>query len=191
MLPYSARMAIREILIYPDDKLREVAKPVAFPLTDEVKALIQDMADTMYDAPGVGLAATQLGVPLRIAITDTDWRNEEVRHEEGGEPVAARNLKVWINPEFTWRETGLATWEEGCLSVPEIYEDVDRPAAVRLRWQDMKGETHEADFEGFLAVALQHEFDHLDGILFIDKLSRLKQSMIKKKMKKRKMLQNQ
>lgn len=93
MLPYSARMAIREILIYPDDKLREVAKPVSFPLTDEVKGMIQDMADTMYDAPGVGLAATQLGIALRIAVTDTDWRNEEVRHEEGGDPVAARNLR--------------------------------------------------------------------------------------------------
>ncbi|MDX8402821.1 MAG: peptide deformylase, partial [Mariprofundaceae bacterium] len=154
-------MAIREILIYPDDKLREVANLVEFPLTDEVRQFIQDMADTMYDAPGVGLAATQLGVPLRIAITDTDWRNEEVRHDEGDEPVAARNLKVWINPEFTWEETGVATNEEGCLSVPEIYEEVDRPAAVRLRWQGLEGETHEADFEGFLAVALQHEFDHL------------------------------
>jgi len=183
-------MAIREILIYPDDRLREVAKPVEFPLSDEVKAVVQDMADSMYDAPGVGLAATQLGVALRIAITDTDWRRGEVRHEDGGEPVAARNLKVWINPEFTWRETEMTTCEEGCLSVPEVYEDIDRPAAVRLRWQDMEGETHEADFEGFQAVALQHEFDHLDGILFIDKLSRLKQSMIKKKLKKRKKLQN-
>jgi len=183
-------MAIREILIYPDDGLREVARPVEFPLSDEVKALIQDMADTMYDAPGVGLAATQLGVSLRIAITDTDWRSGEVRHEDGSEPVAARNLKVWINPEFTWREEGMVTCEEGCLSVPEIYEDIDRPAAVRLCWQDMEGETHEADFEGFQAVALQHEFDHLDGVLFIDKLSRLKQGMIKKKLKKRKKLQN-
>ncbi|MDT8376577.1 MAG: peptide deformylase [Mariprofundaceae bacterium] len=184
-------MTIREILIYPDEKLREVASPVEFPLTGEVKQIIQDMADTMYDAPGVGLAATQIGVGLRIAITDTDWRSEEVRHGNGGEPVAGRNLKVWINPEFTWRDDGMATWEEGCLSVPEVYEDVDRPAAVRLRWQDMEGETHEADFEGFQAVALQHEFDHLDGILFIDRLSRLKQSMIKKRLKKRKKLQNQ
>jgi len=182
-------MAIREILIYPDDRLREVAKPVEFPLSDEARQLIADMADTMYDAPGVGLAATQLGMPLRIAVTDTDWRSEEVRHDEGGEPVAPRNLKVWINPEFTWRETGLATWEEGCLSVPDVYEEVDRPASVRLKWQDMDGETHEKEFDGFLAVALQHEFDHLDGILFIDKLSRLKQNMIKKKLKKRKKLQ--
>jgi len=183
-------MAIREILIYPDDRLREVAKPVEFPLTDEVKQIIQDMADTMYDAPGVGLAATQIGVGLRIAVTDTDWRSDEVRHENGGEPVAGRNLKVWINPEFTWRESGMASGEEGCLSVPEIYEYVDRPVAVRLRWNDMDGEIHEEDFEGFQSVALQHEFDHLDGVLFIDKLSRLKQSMIKKKLTKRKKLQN-
>jgi len=182
-------MAIREILIYPDDRLREVAKPVEFPLTDEVKQIIQDMAETMYDAPGVGLAATQIGVPLRIAITDTDWRSEEVRHDDNDSPVAARNLKVWINPQFTWRETGLATWEEGCLSVPEVYEDVDRPATVRLKWQGMDGKIYEEDFEGFQAVALQHEFDHLDGILFIDKLSRLKQNLIKKRLKKRKRLQ--
>lgn len=179
-------MAIREILIYPDDRLREVARPVAFPLTDEVRQLIDDMAETMYDAPGVGLAATQLGVNLRICVTDTDWRNDEVRHNEGGEPVAPRNLKVWINPEFTWRDTGLASWEEGCLSVPDVYENVDRPANVLLKWQDMDGNTHEEEFEGFQAVALQHEFDHLDGILFIDHLSRLKQNMIKKKLKKRK-----
>jgi len=182
-------MAIREILIYPDDRLRDVARPVEFPLSDEIRQLIDDMAETMYDAPGVGLAATQIGVALRIAITDTDWRSDEVRHNEGEEPVAPRNLKVWINPEFTWRETGLATWEEGCLSVPDVYEDVERPAAVRLKWQDMDGEVHEEEFEGFQAVALQHEFDHLDGILFIDKLSRLKQNMIKKKLKKRKKLQ--
>lgn len=179
-------MAIREILIYPDEKLREVARPVEFPLSDEVRQLIDDMAETMYAAPGVGLAATQLGVPLRIAITDTDWRSDEVRHNEGGEPVAARNLKVWINPEFIWRETGVATWEEGCLSVPDVFENVDRPASVRLKWQDMDGNIYEEEFAGFQAVALQHEFDHLDGILFIDHLSRLKQNMIKKKLKKRK-----
>jgi len=182
-------MAIRKILIYPDDRLREVAKAVEFPLTDEVRQLIDDMAETMYDAPGVGLAATQLGVNLRICVTDTDWRSDEVRHDEGGEPVAPRNLKVWINPEFTWRDTGLASWEEGCLSVPDVYEEVDRPAHVRLKWQDMDGKIHEEEFEGFQAVALQHEFDHLDGILFIDHLSRLKQNMIRKKLQKRKKLQ--
>jgi len=177
-------MAVREILIHPDDRLRVKAKPVEFPLSDEVRQLIRDMADTMYDAPGVGLAAPQVGVALRIAVTDTVWRNEEVRHdqdEEGG----VRDLKVWINPEFLWKSEETAVWEEGCLSVPEFYAEVERPAAVRLRWHDMDGAAHEADFEGFQAVALQHEFDHLDGKLFIDYLSPLKRNMITKKLKKR------
>jgi len=168
-------MAIKEILIHPDPVLREVAKKVADPTAAEIKALVQDMADTMYDAPGVGLAAPQIGVSLRVVVTDTEWRNE-------GSP---RDLKVWINPEFTWKSDETEVYEEGCLSVPEIYEEVERPAAVRLRWQDLEGNTHEADFNGFQAVALQHEFDHLDGKLFIDYLSPLKRKLITKKLKKR------
>ncbi len=176
-------MAVREILIHPDDRLREVAKPVTFPLSDGVKTIIEDMADTMYDAPGVGLAAPQIGVSLQIAVTDTQWRSEEVRHLPD-EPGGRRDLKVWINPEFIWKSDNTETCEEGCLSVPETYADVTRPAAVKLRWYDMEGEAHEADFEGFQAVALQHEFDHLLGKLFIDYLSPLKRKMITKKMKK-------
>ena len=176
-------MAVREILIHPDKRLREMAEPVEFPLSDEVKQLIQDMADTMYDAPGVGLAATQIGVSLKIAVTDTAWRGEEVRHKIGTEEEV-RDLKVWINPEFLWTSDETATWEEGCLSVPETYADVTRPAAVRLAWYDMEGSRHEADFNGFQAVALQHEFDHLIGKLFIDHLSALKRSMITKRLKK-------
>ncbi|ATX79000.1 peptide deformylase [Mariprofundus aestuarium] len=176
-------MAVREILIHPDDRLREIAEPVEFPLTDEVKQVIRDMAETMYDAPGVGLAATQVGVALKIAVTDTVWRKEEVHHDSD-EPGGRRELNVWINPEFTWKSDEMASWEEGCLSVPEVYGDVSRPAAVTLRWQDMDGTTHEKDFEGFEAVALQHEFDHLIGKLFIDYLSPLKRTMITKKMKK-------
>ena len=176
-------MAIREILIHPDDHLRVVAAPVSFPLSDEVKQIIQDMADSMYDAPGVGLAAPQIGVPLQIAVTDTLWRSDEVRHDPNN-PGGSRDLKVWINPEFLWKSDEMATWVEGCLSVPETYADVTRPAAVRLRWFDMDGELHEHDFSDFLAVALQHEFDHLLGKLFIDYLSPLKRNMITKKMKK-------
>ncbi len=175
-IPMLRGMSIREILTYPDERLREVAKPIADPTSPEVQKLIEDMADTMYDAPGVGLAATQVGVSLRVFVTDTSWR------EEGG----ARELKVWINPEFTKME-GEATYEEGCLSVPEIFEEVTRAAQVRLRWQDETGAVHEEDFEGFQAVALQHEFDHLDGKLFIDKLSVLKRNLIKKKLRKRKL----
>jgi len=176
-------MAIREILIHPDDCLRVVAAPVSFPLSDEVKQIIGDMADSMYDAPGVGLAAPQIGVPLQITVTDTLWRSDEVRHDPDN-PGGSRDLKVWLNPEFLWKSDEMATWEEGCLSVPETYADVTRPAAVRLRWFDMSGEQHEQDFTDFLAVALQHEFDHLLGKLFIDYLSPLKRNMITKKMKK-------
>ncbi len=179
-------MAVREILIHPDACLREVAKPVEFPLSDDVKGVIQDLADTMYDAPGVGLAAPQIGVSLRIAVTDTVWRSEEVRHNKDEEPCGEmRDLRVWINPEFLWKSEETATWEEGCLSVPETYAEVTRPAAVRLRWYDAEGMKHEQEFEGFQAVALQHEFDHLEGRLFIDYLSPLKRNLITKKMKKR------
>jgi len=176
-------MAVRTILIHPDDRLREVCKPVQFPLSDEVLQLIKDMADTMYDAPGVGLAAPQVGASLRLAVTDTVWRDKEVRHD-GEAESEQRELKVWINPEFLWLSDEMATWEEGCLSVPETYGDVSRPSAVRLRWFDEQGEQHEQDFEGFQAVALQHEFDHLIGKLFIDYLSPLKRNMITRKMKK-------
>ena len=170
-------MTIREILTYPDPSLREVASSVADPASPEVEQLIRDMADTMYDAPGVGLAATQIGVGLRVAVTDTNWRKE-------GE---SRDLRVWINPEIT-RMEGSASFEEGCLSVPEVYEDVERAASISVTWQDIEDSRHTADFEGFEAVALQHEFDHLDGKLFIDRLSLLKRKMIKKRLKKRKMM---
>jgi len=176
-------MAVREILIHPDDRLRVTCEPVSFPLSDEVRQIIEDMADTMYDAPGVGLAAPQIGVSLQIAVTDTLWRSSEVRHDPD-KPGGSRALKVWLNPEFLWKSDEVATWEEGCLSVPETFADVTRPAAVRLRWFDMDGEAHEQDFTEFEAVALQHEFDHLLGKLFIDYLSPLKRNMITKKMKK-------
>jgi len=176
-------MAVQEILIHPDDRLREIAKPVSFPLTDDAKQVITDMADTMYDAPGVGLAAPQIGVSLQIAVTDTLWRSEEVRHDDD-KPGGRRELKVWINPEIIWHSDEMATWEEGCLSIPETYADVKRPAAVRLRWFDMDGKEHEQDFEEFQAIALQHEFDHLVGKLFIDYISPLKRKMITKRMRK-------
>lgn len=177
-------MSIREILIYPDDRLREIARPVEDPTDESIRVLVQDMADTMYDAPGVGLAAPQVGVSLRLVITDTDWKSG--RYEEAErEGAPERNLKVWINPEFIWKSDETETFEEGCLSVPELYGDVTRPSAVRLRWQDLSGETHEQDFTGFEAIALQHEFDHLDGKLFIDYLTPLKRNMITKKLIKR------
>ena len=168
-------MAIREILIYPDPALRMVAEPVADPTDDSVRQLVRDLADSMYDAPGVGLAAPQIGVSLRVAVTDTRWREDD----------GVRDLKVWINPEILRRE-GEAVFEEGCLSVPGVYEDVRRAASITLRWTDLEGNAHEADFDGFQAVALQHEFDHLDGRLFIDLLPPIKQKLVKKRLKKRK-----
>lgn len=171
-------MAIREILTYPDPRLREVAEAVQDASSDEVKQLAQDLADAMYDAPGVGLAATQIGVPLRVVVTDTRWRQED----------GVRDLRVWVNPTIS-RRSGEAVYEEGCLSVPDIYEDVRRAAEITLSWQDLEGNQHTADFDGFQAVALQHEFDHLDGRLFIDLLPPIKQKLLKKRLHKRKKLQ--
>ncbi len=168
-------MAVREILTYPDPRLRERAAPVADPTASEIRALVRDLADTMYDAPGVGLAATQIGVNLRVAVTDTQWR------EEGAE----RDLRVWINPEILHR-TGEAEFEEGCLSVPGVYEKVKRAAHIALRWQDEEGAVHTAEFDDFQAVALQHEFDHLDGVLFIDRLPPVKRKLLKKRLQKQK-----
>ena len=174
-------MSVLPILIYGDPMLRQVAAPVV--VDDAVRKLASDMIETMYAAPGRGLAAPQVGELLRIAVTDTVWRDKEVRHD-GDLPGGHRELKVWINPEFLWKSDEMETWEEGCLSVPETWGDVSRPAALRLRWFDEHGVQHEQDFDGFQAVALQHEFDHLDGKLFIDYLSPLKRRMITKKMKK-------
>ncbi len=168
-------MSVREILIYPDPALRIVAEAIQGVPGDEVRQLAQDLADSMYDAPGVGLAAPQIGVSLRVAVTDTRWREED----------GVRDLRVWINPVIS-RRTGEAIYEEGCLSVPGIYEDVKRAAEITLSWQDLEGNTHTADFDGFQAVALQHEFDHLDGKLFIDLLPPIKQKLLKKRLHKRK-----
>ncbi|MBF0281773.1 MAG: peptide deformylase [Zetaproteobacteria bacterium] len=178
-------MTIRKILIYPDDQLRSIATPIADPTSAEIGALIQDLADTMYDAPGVGLAAPQIGISLRIAVTDTHWRSGRYEGVGAGEGPD-RRLNVWINPEILWRSDVLQTYEEGCLSLPEMFADVSRPAAIRLRWLDEHGNKHERDFEGFEAVALQHEFDHLDGRVFIDHLSVIKRKMIHRKLLKRK-----
>ncbi len=170
-------MAIRKIYTYPDENLRLKARPVDDPASKEVRLLVEDMAETMYAAPGVGLAATQIGAPLRIAITDIASKD--------GPP----DLKVWINPEILRRE-GSAVFEEGCLSVPGIYEDIERPASITATWQDLEGNRHTADFEEFSAVALQHEFDHLDGILFIDKLPPIKRKLIKTRLRKQKKRQD-
>ena len=169
-------MAILPIIETPDPLLRQKSTPVE-EVTDELRRLIDDMFETMYAAPGIGLAAVQVGVPKRILVIDL-----QDPEEEGGEPV--RDPRVFINPEIIEASEEVQPYNEGCLSVPEMYAEVVRPARVRARWLDRDGKGHEEELAGMLAVVLQHEMDHLEGILFIDHLSRLKREMILKKLMK-------
>lgn len=162
---------VRTILHYPDKRLRERGKKVEA-VTDEVRKLIDDMAETMYAAPGVGLAATQIGVSLQLFIIDI---------ADSEEPS---DLKVFINPEIL-ETTGELTWQEGCLSFPGVTEEIDRAAHVRVRAQDRDGKWFELEAEGLLAVAVQHEFDHLQGMLMIDHMGPLKKRLTHRKMVKR------
>ena len=184
-------MAIREILEVPDPRLKTVSKPVeAF--DGGLKTLVSDMFETMYAAHGIGLAAIQVGEPLRVLVIDLQEPDEdaepEVCHAHGGEEHTHQPVKndprVFVNPEILQPSDDFQTYQEGCLSVPEIYADVDRPARCRVRWQDLDGQVHEEDMEGMLAVCIQHEMDHLEGVLFIDHLSRLKRQMVLKKLDK-------
>jgi peptide deformylase len=164
-------MAVRPILILPDPRLRLVSEPVKA-IDGEVQKLLEDMFETMYDAPGIGLAAIQVGVPKRVITADLAKKEEP------------RQPQVFINPEIVSRSEDLSIYEEGCLSIPEIHEDVERPAQVRVRYLDRDGKPHEVDAEGLLATCLQHEIDHLNGVLFIDHLSKLKRDRIVKKFTK-------
>ena len=164
-------MAIRGILVIPDKRLREVSKPVT-QITDEVRTLVEDMYETMYDAPGIGLAAIQIGVPLRVVTTDCSPRDDE-----------AQPLTL-INPEILELSGEDVPYEEGCLSIPDYYEEVVRPQNARVRYMDIEGKTHEIDATGLLSTCIQHEVDHLDGKLFIDYLSSLKRSRVMSKFKK-------
>jgi peptide deformylase len=162
---------IRTILHYPDPRLREKGRHVDA-VTDEVKQLVDDMAETMYAAPGVGLAATQIGEAVQLFVVDTA--------EEG----APSDFRVFINPEILERE-GDITWNEGCLSFPGVNEEIERAAKVRVRAQGRDGKTFELEAEGLLAVAIQHEYDHLQGVLMIDHMGPLKKRMTHRKMLKR------
>lgn len=164
-------MAIRPIISLPDPRLRRRADPVG-EIDEGVRRLAADMLETMYDAPGIGLAATQVGVMKRIFVMDCSEKDD---------PPAPL---VVINPEIVEVSEEEQTSEEGCLSIPEIYEDVTRPARVRMRWTDLEGVAHEREFEGRPAVCVQHEFDHLNGRLFIDRLSLVKRTMIANRMRK-------
>jgi peptide deformylase len=183
-------MAIREILEVPDPRLKTVSTPVET-FDDELKTLVDDMFETMYAAHGIGLAAIQIGVPLRVLVIDLQPDDPdaepEVCHHDGHEHThqpTKKEPRIFVNPEILDPAEELSTYSEGCLSVPEIYADVDRPKTCRVRWQDVEGKTHEEDMEGLLATCIQHEMDHLNGILFIDHLSRLKRNMALKKLDK-------
>ena len=163
-------MALLTVLCYPDPRLHKVAKPVA-QVDARTQKIVADMADTMYEAPGVGLAATQVDIHERIVVIDvSDSQNE---------------LMVFINPELIWASPEKKSWREGCLSVPEYFDEVDRPAAIRVRALDINGKEFEVEADGLLAVCLQHEMDHLQGKVFVEYLSMLKRTRISLKLKKR------
>ena len=169
-------MALLPIIETPDPLLRRISEPVET-VTDELRALIDDMFETMYAAPGIGLAAIQVGVPKRLLVIDL-----QEPEEEDGEPVC--QPLVFINPEILEASDTLQVYSEGCLSVPDMYAEVERPDHIRARWLDRDGKAQEQELDGLLAICLQHEMDHLEGILFIDHLSRLKRDMILKKLAK-------
>jgi peptide deformylase len=172
-------MAIRPIFETPDPVLRQISKPVET-FDDDLKGLIADLFETMYHAPGIGLAAFQVGVPIRLLVMDL----QEPENEDDPESAIIKDPRVFINPEILWHSDVEVPYTEGCLSVPDQYAEVDRPDRIRARWLDENGDSHEADIEGLLATCLQHEMDHLEGVLFIDHLSRLKREMILKKLAK-------
>ena len=169
-------MAIRPILEAPDPRLRTKSAPVDA-VDDDLRALIADMFETMYDAPGIGLAAIQVGIPRRVLVID-------LQEEEDAEGKPVRKPQVFINPELFDPSDEHSVYNEGCLSVPDQYAEVERPAVINARWLDEQGTKHEARLEGLLATCLQHEMDHLEGVLFIDHLSRLKRDMLMKKLNK-------
>ena len=168
-------MAIRPILIAPDPRLKAVSAPVE-KVDAEIRKLAEDMADSMYAADGIGLAAVQIGVAKRVIVMDLDQKDDK------------KDWRVFINPRIIWASEEMATFEEGCLSVPEIWDDVERPARIKAEYLDLGGKKVEIEADGMLATCLQHEMDHLEGVLFIDHFSRLKRSMAIKKLTKAKKL---
>jgi peptide deformylase len=165
-------MAIREIIVLPDKQLRLISRPVE-KVTPELRKLADDMFETMYAAPGIGLAAIQVAQPIRLITMDL------AKKEDDGE--SKPRPRVFINPEILSSSEELSTYEEGCLSIPEYYEEVERPARVRVRFMDLDGKLHEEDAEGLFATCIQHEIDHLNGVLFVDHLSKLKRDRVLKK----------
>ncbi|MBS7542300.1 peptide deformylase [Ancylobacter oerskovii] len=173
-------MSVRPLVIIPDTRLRLVSDPIVR-VDARVRALVDDMFETMYDAPGIGLAAVQIGVPERIVTVDVGKRRAK---EEDGDEEGEKNPIALINPEIVSASEELSVYQEGCLSIPDYYEDVERPARVRVRYMDLDGETREIDADGLLATCVQHEIDHLNGVLFIDHISKLKRDRVIKKFTK-------
>ena len=161
-------MALREIIILPDKRLRQISKPVA-KVDSGVRKLVEEMFEAMYDAPGIGLAAIQLGEPTRVVTLDLSKKEDE------------KAPQVFVNPEITWSSETKSVHEEGCLSIPEYYEEVERPAEIKVKYLDLEGKPQELHADGILATCLQHEIDHLNGVLFIDHLSKLKRDRVIKK----------
>lgn len=172
MIWVNASAMIRPILIHPDPRLKKVCEPVSA-ISPELGKLAEDMLETMYDAPGIGLAAPQIGVTKRLIVMDCV-------KEGAGDP----RPMVLFNPEITWSSEDLSTYEEGCLSIPDQYAEVKRPASVRVRWTGLDGAAQEEQFDGLWATCVQHEIDHLNGKLFIDYLGLMKRQMITRKMEK-------
>jgi peptide deformylase len=164
-------MALREIIILPDKRLRLVSEP-AQANDPELRRLVDDMFETMYEAPGIGLAAIQIGVAKRVIVMDL------AKKDDPKEP------RVFVNPQVLWRSDEKTLYEEGCLSIPEFYEEVERPAKVRVKFLDVTGAEQELEASGLMATCLQHEIDHLDGVLFIDHISKLKRDRVIKKFAK-------
>jgi peptide deformylase len=163
------------ILLHPDPRLKKMCDPVTV-FDTALQTFADDMLHTMYEAPGVGLAAPQVGVTKRIFVMDCTTKDEDQIREH--KPM------VLINPEITWSADETSVYNEGCLSLPDLYEDIERPASVKMRYRDVSGETHEETFEDLWSTCAQHELDHLDGILFIDYLTRMKRNMMTRKMEK-------
>lgn len=180
-------MALREILTIPHPLLREKCTPIDS-VDDGVRKLMDDMLDTMYDAPGIGLAASQIGVMQRVIVLDISARSEK---DEDGNPLEVEKEPMFlVNPEIIGFSEEMSVYQEGCLSIPEYYEDVERPTAITLRYLDRQGKDQQIDCDGLLATVIQHEVDHLNGVLFIDHLSRLKRDRVMKKFAKAKKQSN-
>ncbi len=164
-------MSVRDILKIPDKRLRLVSEPVKR-IDAGIRVMVEDMFETMYDAPGIGLAAIQIGVAKRVVTLDLSKKEDEQKPQ------------VFINPEITWRSDDKSTYEEGCLSIPEYYEEVERPTEVKVKYLDLDGNEREIAAKGLLATCLQHEIDHINGVLFIDHISKLKRDRVTKKFTK-------